>query len=231
MLGFDGGAIGADIYCDRSGIHGKTLADCALILDALKDADTGYYDPRDPYTTVPRSSVLSTPYSNHVCHDGDAGGLDNIRLGVIRVSYIHPAPSREKPIVDAAVTEIKDLLGGHLGATLVESGDPLWMPDPDIEQMAPDFRRALRALLPVFMPDILFRLKADGTPYFTTSQQPSNRRNLRRAWFLETAPWIPSTIVLRYRKAKLTAQQISTLPPSSNKNFLRLSVFILVNTS
>ena len=50
MLGFDGGAIGADIYCDRSGIHGKTLADCALILDALKDADTGYYDPRDPFT-------------------------------------------------------------------------------------------------------------------------------------------------------------------------------------
>ena len=167
MLGFDGGAIGADIYCDRSGIHGKTLADCALILDALKDADTGYYDPRDPYTTVPRSSVLSTPYSNHVCHDGDAGGLDNIRLGVIRESLVYPPGSlTEKPIVDAAVTEIKDLLGGHLGATLVESGDPLWMPDPDIEQMAPDFRRALRALLPVFMPDILFRLKADGTPLF-----------------------------------------------------------------
>ena len=231
MLGFDGGAIGADIYCDRSGIHGKTLADCALILDALKDADTGYYDPRDPFTTVPRSSVLSTPYSNHVCHDGDAGGLDNIRLGVIRESLVYPPGSlTEKPIVDAAVTEIKDLLGGHLGATLVESGDPLWMPDPDIEQMAPDFRRALRALLPVFMPDILFRLKADGTPLF---HDPATIKPTEFApgMVLETAPWIPSTIVLRYRKAKLTAQQISTLPPSSNKNFLRLSVFILVNTS
>ncbi len=58
MLGFDGGAIGADIYCDRSGIHCRTIGDCAKVLDALKDPVEGYYDPRDPYTTVPRSSVL-----------------------------------------------------------------------------------------------------------------------------------------------------------------------------
>ena len=65
MLGFDGGAIGADIYCDRSGIHCRTIADCAKVLDALKDPVEGYYDPRDPFTTVPRSSVLSTPYASH----------------------------------------------------------------------------------------------------------------------------------------------------------------------
>ncbi|MBO6783554.1 MAG: amidase, partial [Alphaproteobacteria bacterium] len=72
MLGFDGGAIGADIYCDRSGIHGKSLTDCAKILDALKDPENGYYDPRDPYTTVPRSSVLEA-YAPHVAPNGDAG--------------------------------------------------------------------------------------------------------------------------------------------------------------
>jgi len=55
MIGFDGGAIGADIYCDRTGIHARTLGDCARILDALKDPDRGYYDPRDPFSTVPRS--------------------------------------------------------------------------------------------------------------------------------------------------------------------------------
>jgi amidase len=32
MIGFDGGAIGADIYCDRSGIHGKSLPDCAILI-------------------------------------------------------------------------------------------------------------------------------------------------------------------------------------------------------
>src|SRR6185503_367819 len=65
MLGFDGGAIGADIYCDRSGILCRTLIDCAKVLDALADPVEGYYDPRDAYTTVPRSSVLSTPYASH----------------------------------------------------------------------------------------------------------------------------------------------------------------------
>src|SRR5712692_4008662 len=47
MLGFNGGAIGADIYCDRSGILCRTIADCAKVLDALKDPVAGYYDPRD----------------------------------------------------------------------------------------------------------------------------------------------------------------------------------------
>src|SRR5829696_6287513 len=65
LLGYDGGAIGADIYCDRSGIICRTIADCAKVLDALKDPETGYYDPRDPYTTVPRSSVLEGGYARH----------------------------------------------------------------------------------------------------------------------------------------------------------------------
>ena len=39
--------------------------------------------------------------------------------------------------------EIKTILGDRLGATLVESSDPLWTPDPDVEPMQTDFRRAL----------------------------------------------------------------------------------------
>ena len=73
MLGFDGGAIGADIYCDRTGIHARKIGDCAKILDALKDPEQGYYDPRDPFTTVPRSSVLSTPYAGHAKGDRRGG--------------------------------------------------------------------------------------------------------------------------------------------------------------
>src|SRR5204862_1954576 len=69
-------------------------------------------------------------------------------------------------ICGAAAAEIKAVLGGTLGATLVESGDPLWERDPDLEPMNPDFRRGLARLVPVFMPDLLFRLGADGTPLF-----------------------------------------------------------------
>ena len=164
MLGFDGGAIGADIYCDRAGIHCRTITDCAKVLDALKDAENGYYDPRDVYTTVPRSSVLSTPYASHVKAPGTLQGM---RLGIIRESMAYPAGSKtEEPIVTAAAKEIKAILGKKLGATLVESSDPNWQRDSDIELMKVDFRRALARLLPVFMPDILFRLNKDGQPLF-----------------------------------------------------------------
>jgi len=167
MLGFDGGAIGADIYCDRSGIHCRTIGDCAKVLDALKHPVEGYYDPRDPYTTVPRSSVLSSPYASHTTMTGKPGSLKDMRLGVIRESMVIPPGSKtEQPIVTAAAKEIKTVLGDRLGVALVESSDPLWTRDPDIELMKTDFRRALARLVPVFMPDLLFRLGRDGQPVF-----------------------------------------------------------------
>ncbi|HVC51933.1 MAG TPA: amidase family protein [Stellaceae bacterium] len=164
MLGFDGGAIGADIYCDRSGILARTLADCAKVLDALKDPERGYYDPRDPYTTVPRASVLRTSFTSHAVPQRT---LKGVRIGVVRESMlVRPGEKAVEPIATAAAAEIKSVLGEKLGATLVESGDPLWHPDADCELMQPDFRRALATLVPVFMPDLLFRLGRDGTPVF-----------------------------------------------------------------
>ncbi|MGH7116867.1 MAG: amidase family protein, partial [Stellaceae bacterium] len=167
MLGFNGGAIGADIYCDRSGILCRAIADCAKVLDALKDPTDGYYDPRDPYTTVPRSSVLATAYASHARISGAPGSLSGMRIGVIRESMLVPPGAKApQPIATAAAAEIKTVLGARLGATLVESSDPLWELDREIEQMDPDFRRALARLVPVFMPDLLFRLGPDGQPLF-----------------------------------------------------------------
>jgi Asp-tRNA(Asn)/Glu-tRNA(Gln) amidotransferase A subunit family amidase len=165
MIGFDGGAIGADIYCDRSGIHARRIEDAAKVLDALKDPANGYYDPRDPFTIVPRSSVLSTPYASHATMSGTAEELSGIRLGVIRESMLNSGRHVE-PITTAAAAEIKTILGQKLGATLVESSDPLWTPDPDIESMRVSFRAALARLIPIFMPELLFRLGADGQPVF-----------------------------------------------------------------
>jgi amidase len=164
LLSFNGGAIGADIYCDRAGILARTIGDAAKVLDALKDPIAGYYDPRDPYTTVPRSSVLSTPYASHV---KPAGSLKGVRIGVIRESMlIRPGEKATVPICTAVATEIKTVLGEKLGATLVESSDPLWERDRDLDAMSPDFRQALARLVPVFMPDLLFRIGPDGLPLF-----------------------------------------------------------------
>src|SRR5262245_8912234 len=167
MLGFNGGAIGADIYCDRTGILCRTIEDCARVLDALKDPVDGYYDPRDAYTTVPRSSVLNTRYASHARASGARDALRGVRLGIVRESMVYPRGSRtEEPIVSAAAGEIKAVLGEHLGATLVESSDPLWTRDPDVEVMKTDFRQALARLVPLLMPDLLFRLGRDGQPVF-----------------------------------------------------------------
>ena len=167
LLGFNGGAIGADIYCDRSGILCRTIGDCAKVLDALKDSVEGYYDPRDPYTTVPRSSVLSTPYASHARMSGAPGTLKGVRIGIVRESMVYaPGSKTEEPIVTAAAGEIKAILGDRLSATLVESSDPRWARDPGLEAMTTDFRRALARLVPVIMPDLLFRLGRDGQPLF-----------------------------------------------------------------
>ena len=167
MLGFVGGAIGADVHCDRTGIHARALVDCAKILDALKDTESGYYDPRDPFTTVPRSSVLERPYTGYAMMPGKAGALVGMRIGVIRESMVYPKGSKtEQPIVEAAAREIKDVLGQRLGATLVESRHALWERDPDMEVMSVDFTRALAQLIPLIMPDILFRLDSKGQPLF-----------------------------------------------------------------
>ena len=41
------------------------------------------------------------------------------------------------------------MLGARLGATLVESSDPLWTPDTDLEPMTVDYRTALARLIPM----------------------------------------------------------------------------------
>lgn len=167
MIGFDGGAIGADIYCDRTGILCRKIEDAAKVLDALKDPENGYYDPRDPYTTVPRSSVLPEGYAVHARSSGSPGALKGMRIGVIRESMAYsPGSKTEEPIVTAAAREIKTILRDKLGATLVESSHRHWQRDAEIELMKTDFRRALAKLVPVFMPDILFRLGSDGQPLF-----------------------------------------------------------------
>ena len=167
MLGFNGGAIGADIHCDRTGIHARKLSDCAKVLDALKAPENGYYDTRDPFTTVPRSSILSTPYASHIAAAAPPGALKGVRIGIIRESMVHPPGSlTEVPIIKAAAGEIKSVLGETLGATLVESAHRLWQPDPEVEPMRCDFTRALARLIPLLMPDLMFRLGADGLPLY-----------------------------------------------------------------
>ena len=122
---------------------------------------------RDSYTTVPRSSIIQSTFASNLAPKTSEPSLDGVRLGLVSESLVYPKKSvTEKPIVDAAITEIKDIIGQKLEASLLQSSDPLWRQDPDIGSMGVDFRKALTRLLPVFMPDILFRLDNKGYPVF-----------------------------------------------------------------
>ncbi|MEY2659645.1 MAG: hypothetical protein RLZZ123_817, partial [Pseudomonadota bacterium] len=105
-------------------------------------------------------------YSAHLSRDGQAGSLRGVRLGVVRESMLSAGSKAAEPITQAAAREIQTVLAEHLGATLVESRDPLWTPDPRCEAMGVDFRTALARLVPVFMPELLFRLNGEGQPVF-----------------------------------------------------------------
>ncbi len=167
LIGFIGGAIGADIYCDRTGILARSLLDAAKVLDALKEGEEGFYDPRDPFTTVPRSSVLPGSYAAFARNSGAPGALKGMRIGIVRESLrIRPGEKATAPIVTAALSEIKTVLGQRLGASLVQSSDRFSPFDPEFEVLKPDFREALARLVPIFMPDLLFRLGGDGEPLF-----------------------------------------------------------------
>lgn len=163
-LSFLGGAIGAEIYNDRAGIHCRTVTDAVRVLDALKDPVNGYYDRRDIFTTVPRSSVPTEPYARAVTN-GNPGALKGMRIGIIREFMVKHAKVDE-PIVDAVAAEMKAMLGKHLGATLVESLTPGWVDDPDVENMTTTIDRATAEIVPVLYPDLLYRLNANGEPQF-----------------------------------------------------------------
>ena len=163
-LSFLGGAVGAEIYNDRAGIHCRSIGDAVKVLDALKDPVNGYYDPRDIFTTVPRSSLPSEPYARAIT-EGRQGALKGMRIGIIREFMVKQAKVDE-PIVDAATAEMKNMLGGYLGATLVESLTPGWTDDPDIENMSTTIDRAIAQLAPVLYPDLVLRLTPGNEPFY-----------------------------------------------------------------
>jgi Asp-tRNA(Asn)/Glu-tRNA(Gln) amidotransferase A subunit family amidase len=162
MISF-GGAIGANPYQDRPGIMCRTLKDAATVLDSFRDSKTGnYFDPRDPYTALPRVIPTSTSYVGALSDANNSKPLAGMRIGVIRALMVKANPS-EAPVSDGINRELKVLQ--DLGATLVEDVDPKYPDDPSIENMTFSFNDAFAEVLPFQMPEI-FSWKKDGKPEF-----------------------------------------------------------------
>ena len=154
-----GGAIGADPYLDRGGIQCRTVADAAAVLDALKDPQRGYFDPRDIYTALPKGLISSPPYASYAAPFTGASArkpLAGMRIGIVR-EYMVKHAANDRAMSDIVNGEITEVLRDRLGAAIVESADPLYPDDPSIPNMTYTFQQALAEILPLHFPEYMQR--------------------------------------------------------------------------
>jgi amidase len=165
----DNGGIGNQWFNDRAGIHARTLKDAAYVLDAIKDPDKGYFDPRDPFTAIPKALIPEQPYASFSMSDEtlkkNAKPLQGLRIAVLREHMIKRTLNHEA-ISDQIDEEIKTVLRDQLGAELVETITPEYPDDPDVANLSYTFADALSELLPRFMPEIFSRRNEKGELIF-----------------------------------------------------------------
>jgi hypothetical protein len=147
----------------RSRRHSRPhAADAARVLDALKDPATGYYDPRDPFTAVPRALVSGQPYASFAITDDalrkEREALARASASASSANTWSSARPIDEAISDQMDREIKAVLRDRLGAELVESSDALAIRTiRTCPNMRYSFSDALSEILPWLMPEIFSR--------------------------------------------------------------------------
>ncbi len=158
-----GGATGVEPYLDRGGINCRTVEDAARVLDALRNDDRGFHDPRDIYAALPRALIPEAPYASFVV-DAEAASarpLAGVRIGVVR-EYMVKHTANDAAASDLVNRQILRVLRDELGAEIVESSDPEYPDDPSVPNMTYDFHRAIAEILPVHMPELVQARDAGG---------------------------------------------------------------------
>jgi amidase len=187
-----GGGIGANPYQDRPGIHCRSVKDAAMVLDAFRDAKTGFFDARDPYTALPRVIASKTPYVAALADSSKARPLAGMRIGVVR-EFMVKLDASDAAVSDGVNKELKVLQ--ELGAELVESVDPLYPDDPSIPNMAFTFQDALAEVIPFHLPEV-FAWQKDGKPEFAVPGYDVTSRDYLVAAASHKAPW-PANLNMR----------------------------------
>jgi amidase len=154
----DDGGIMSKQAGDRAGIHCKTVKDAVMVLDAVKG-----FNPVDSFTALPKGIVPDKPYTSFLVSDAAVKDkpLKGVRVAVVR-EFMVKHTKNDEAISDQLDAEIKSVLRDKLGATLVESVDPLYPDDPSIENMKYTFQDALAEIMPMYAPEFFFRKDAAG---------------------------------------------------------------------
>jgi Asp-tRNA(Asn)/Glu-tRNA(Gln) amidotransferase A subunit family amidase len=165
----DNGGIGNQWLNDRAGIHARTLSDVAIVLDSIKDPEKGYFDPRDPFTAIPKALIPEKPYASFSVSDAalkqNPQPLKGMRIAMLREHFVKKTLNHEA-ISDQIDQEVKTVLRDRLGAELVETSTPGYPDDPSVPNLSYTFSDALSELLPRFSPEIFSRRDKKGELLF-----------------------------------------------------------------
>jgi amidase len=143
---------------DRAGIHCKTIKDSALVLDAIKG-----FKPEDEYSALPKGIIPEKPYASFVVTDAEAKEkpLKGVRVAIAR-EFMVKHTKNDVAISDQIDKEIKTVLRDKLGATLVETVDPMYPDDPSVPTIKYTFQDAMAEILPHTVPEYFFRKDKNG---------------------------------------------------------------------
>ncbi|HEX4355652.1 MAG TPA: amidase family protein, partial [Polyangiales bacterium] len=171
----------------RPGVLCRSLGDAARVLDAIKDPDNGYFDTNDVFTAIPPALIPEQPYASYATPPSKSrAALSGVRIGVVREFMIAPNPNNIA-INQHNDAEIKQVLGSELGAQLLESIDPIYGDDPDVDNMTYTFQDALSEVMPLLLPQLFNQTTAAGAlefavpNYDVTTKDYLVQLSLRRA--------------------------------------------------
>jgi Asp-tRNA(Asn)/Glu-tRNA(Gln) amidotransferase A subunit family amidase len=167
------------------------------VLDALKNPERGYFDPRDVHSALPRALMAKEPYVRSLVDARAAAArpLAGVRVGIVR-EYMVKHVANDAAISDQIDREIKTVLRDKLGAELVESLDPLYPDDPTVPNMRYTFQHALAEILPFHMPGYLSKTTRAGAREFTVPGHDVTTLDYMVKASRGKAPW-PDNLNLR----------------------------------
>ena len=143
---------------DRVGVHCKTVTDAVAVVDSIKG-----YKSEDMFSAIPQSLIPKEPFASFVVPDASVKDkpLKGVRVAIVR-EFMVKHTKNDEAISDQLDKEIKEVLRDKLGATLVETLDPMYPDDPTVPNASYSFRDAMSEILPHTVPELFWRTADSG---------------------------------------------------------------------
>ena len=143
---------------DRAGIHCRTVADAAKVLDAVKG-----FNSDDMFTAIPKALIPKEPFASFVVEPAQVSAkpLQGMRVALAR-EFMVKHTKNDAAISDQINEEAKRVFRDQLGADLVESVDPMYPDDPSIPNLKYTFQDAFAEILAHNVPEFFWKKDASG---------------------------------------------------------------------